>query len=280
MTICVYLRNFENMSPTLDIQKKNIEEYCKFKKYEINETYHDENINGKTVVRPKLQKLLGEIQKNDYLIFATLQILSENVRDVLSLLSDLNSKKVNIVCLQDNLDFSTPTGNIILQAYLNLHDLETGEVEVLQKLPKQVESKIRTRPRFGFVFVAKGQDLQKEPEQQRIIEKIRKLYAEEQNYSHVADILNKDGDNYYIYNNRKTSAKTVPYFRAETVKRIINENNLAPTVHTKKIIPIINPTSSATTNLPTVPIVNKTPVQMPISIPIGDCCSSDNFDED
>ena len=282
-----YCRTFETLLPDLATQEKYIRDYCTFKRYNLVQLYTDLNVHGKNMIRPRLQKMLMDFLPGECLMIPSLNVFCENIRDVLSLFYDLNQKGVQIICLENNLDFTTPNGNVIFQAYMYLYTLEkngTGQAISAQMQKKSSDGKLRTRPPFGFKFIAKDQDLAPEPEQQRIIGKIKEMYALDKNYSKIADKLNADGDNFFIYNNRKSVPASVPHFRAESIKRIIIDHGLSDTPHSrtplsqriKTPVQTINPTENGLPTVPTVSLSTATSSTVrPISIPIHDACSSE-----
>lgn len=309
-----YCRTFGESLPNTLIQEKQIRDHCSYKNYELVQIYYDREIPGKTIIRPALQSLLVDIKSGEYLIFPTLAILCETIKDLLGLFENLKIKGINIVCLEHDLDFTTSIGNIILNSFIHLFSLEknmTSKIvsEAMQKRSK--EGKIRTRPPFGYEFVSKNEDFRPVPQQQRIIAKIKELYEKDKNLSKVAKQLNDDGDNYFLYENRKNPPPTVPFWKAEQVKRILTDHGVLAKGNstrmnlTQRIINHRDTSTSSTSstsvntattsqgiqtisipnnvhNLPTVPSIGTftfTDNTKPISIPIKDCSSDEECSE-
>lgn len=97
----------------------------------------------------------------------------------------------------------------------------------MQRLSK--EGKLRSRAPFGYKFVGKDRDLEPEPSQQAVIEKIKLMHAANMKLAQIAKELNTKGDNLVLLNNKKTLPEhKIPLFYAQTVKRILQDQGIIP----------------------------------------------------
>ncbi len=216
---------------SLDTQRKRIDEFCTYKHLNLTKIYEDAGISAKNMSgRPALQQLMSEVQKGDYVIVCDLSRLSRNTSDALNMFEEFKTKGVFFVCLNPNIQFDTPIGELMFTVLMAVHRLERQNISShvsanMQMLSK--EGKLRSRPPFGYRFVGKDQDLQPEPTQMKVVDKIKALHATGMGYTKIAKKLNEEGDNLCLNNNKRSARMTndapekVPLFYAQTIKRIL-----------------------------------------------------------
>jgi len=225
---------------SLDTQKKRIMEHCIYKSLNLTKIYEDSGISGKDMNRPGLLTLLNEVCKGEYVIITDLSRLSRNTRDALGMFEQLKEKGINFVCLNPDIDFSTPIGEMMFTVLMAVHRLERQNISAhvsanMKQLSK--EGKLRGRAPFGYKFAGKDRDFEPEPEQQRVIEKIKNLYFQGLKYSQIARKLNEEGDNVCLNNNKKTVTQDkVCLFYPQTVKRILLDNGAIPQPNPASVI--------------------------------------------
>lgn len=87
--------------------------------WEIVQTYADEGVSGTKgrEGRPEFDKLLKAIARREVDMVAAWSVdrLGRSLRDLVSLLSDLQAKGVDLFLLQQGLDTSTPSGRAMFQ---------------------------------------------------------------------------------------------------------------------------------------------------------------------
>ncbi|MEM3062730.1 MAG: recombinase family protein [Nitrososphaerota archaeon] len=217
---------------SLESQKKRIKDYCAYKHLNLIDIYEDAGISGKDMNRPALQHLINDLSKGEYIIVSDLSRLSRSTYDALGMFEMFKSKEVNFVCLSPDIDFSTPIGEMMFTVLIAVHRLERQNISMhvsntMKTLSK--EGKLRTRPPFGYKFVGKDKDLEPEPDQQKVIDKIKLMYLAGTKVAQIAKKLNEDGDNKCLINNKKTTPDKIPLFYPETVKRILLDHGLIST---------------------------------------------------
>lgn len=75
------------------------------------------------------------------------------------------------------------------------------------------QNKLRGRPPFGWKFISKDLPLEKDIEQQKVINIIKNLYSDNKmNYSNIAYYLNLHGLNYCLDNGRFFYPQTIKIF--------------------------------------------------------------------
>lgn len=80
------------------------------------EVYEDEGFSAKTMEPPQLQRMLAEVQKGNIrrIICYRLDRISRNVCDFTALLERLERLGVEIICIREKFDTSTPMGKAML----------------------------------------------------------------------------------------------------------------------------------------------------------------------
>jgi len=216
---------------SLDTQLKKIQDYCSYKGFELfNKIYKDEGLSGKNMERPELKKLLDDVQKDDYVIIYELSRLSRNTRDALNILEQINNKGGFLICLNPDIDFSSPAGKMMYTVLSAFHQLEreTTSQRVsmnMKNLSKQ--NLLRSRPPFGYKFISKDKPMIEDEEQQKVVKVIKEKYEELKNITAVTEYLNSNGYN-------KCFKKEGQKFYVQTVKNILSDYGVINT-NRKKI---------------------------------------------
>lgn len=93
---------------------------------EITREYVDKGISGVRERRPALDELVADARKGKFkiLIVAALDRVGRSTKHLLNLLDELNHYGVRLVSLRENLDFSTPTGHMVLTVLAAVSSLE------------------------------------------------------------------------------------------------------------------------------------------------------------
>lgn len=78
------------------------------------EKWYIEKVSGKDTKREQLQLLLDFVREGDEVYVMDFSRLSRSVQDLLDIVDLLNTKKVKLVSLKENLDTSTATGKLML----------------------------------------------------------------------------------------------------------------------------------------------------------------------
>lgn len=183
---------------SLDTQTNKIEEYCKFKGYVLVHVYSDAGLSGGNANRPALITLLDVIKKDNYLIVADLSRLSRNNSDAVRIHDKLREKGCKLVSLNPDIDFSTPTGEMMYNVLMSMYQLERRQIAErvsanMQMLKKQ--GKLRSRPTYGWIFVGKDKAFEEVPDQQEVIKIIIQLYEDGVSMRSIAEYLNREGHN-------------------------------------------------------------------------------------
>jgi len=88
--------------------------------------------SGKNMDRPELKKMLDFVREGDTLVVESISRLSRSVQDFLFITEQLREKKVNFISQKENFDFSTPTGQMMMQIFAVLAEFERKQMKERQ----------------------------------------------------------------------------------------------------------------------------------------------------
>ena len=88
------------------------------------EKIYEDEISGTIKVRPGLDKTLEMLRSGDTLVVWKLDRLGRSVKNLISLISDLNSKDIHFKSITDSIDTSTPSGRFFFHVMASLSEME------------------------------------------------------------------------------------------------------------------------------------------------------------
>ena len=89
----------------------------------VDKIYLDK-MSGKSKDRPQLQAMMQYVREGDVVIVESISRFARNTKDLLSLIEELDRKKVVFISQKENIDTNTPSGRFMLTVFAALAQLE------------------------------------------------------------------------------------------------------------------------------------------------------------
>ena len=107
---------------------------------------YKEKISGATRERPELEKLLGQLRSDDVVVVWKLDRLGRSLKDLVSLVNEIEAKGVGLQSLNDHIDTTTPQGKLTFHIFAALAEFER---DIISERTKAGLAAARARGRKG-----------------------------------------------------------------------------------------------------------------------------------
>ncbi len=87
-----------------------------------------EKMSGKNTNRPEFKKMLEYIREGDVIYIESISRLARSTRDLLSIVKQLEDKKVDLISLKEDIDTTTPQGRFVITIFGALSELERENI--------------------------------------------------------------------------------------------------------------------------------------------------------
>lgn len=137
---------YRDNSDSIDNQFKKCREYCESRfpgQIEIWEEFSDEAFSGSNTDRPDYQRMMGKIRDGccDVLVVYMLDRFSRNVRDFSAAYTELQEHHVHFICLDLNIDTSTPMGEAMM--YISSAFAQMERQNIAQRVTDNMNNLVR-----------------------------------------------------------------------------------------------------------------------------------------
>ena len=112
---------------------QNIERQVKSLREKGVEKLFIDKISGKDTNRPELKSMLEYVREGDTLYFVSISRLARNTKDFLELMDMFKTKSINVICLKESIDTTTPQGKMISTIFASMYELERENIKIRQK---------------------------------------------------------------------------------------------------------------------------------------------------
>lgn len=181
---------------SLGEQLEKLKDLCKFRNYKVYDVYEDAGISAKDMDhRPEFKKMLEDVKnkKVNVIVSYKLDRLTRSVRDLETLISELEKYDCSLECAMDDINTSTANGRFFVRMLTVLSQLEIERVSERTKfglVGAIKDGHIPVRKTLGFM--RNNKKLVINPNESDIVLRIFDLYLKGNSYQKIANIFNKE----------------------------------------------------------------------------------------
>jgi DNA invertase Pin-like site-specific DNA recombinase len=175
MRAVLYAR-VSTLDQNVELQIDAMKEYCIRNKIAVVKTYVDNGVSGIREDRKALKEFLREAEKikPDRFIVWKLDRLGRNLRHLLHVLSRIDSWGIKFVSITENIDVSTPSGELMMQVLGALSQYERSMIReriLLGQAAARARGSVFGRPSMGEPDPARARELRDQGKSYREIAK-------------------------------------------------------------------------------------------------------------
>lgn len=180
---------------SIKAQKEKLLNYALIKEWKIYDIYIDEGLSGKDLNRPKIIKLLKDIEDNkvnNVLVFK-IDRLTRSTKDLINLIEFFQKKNCEFNSLTESIDTSSPTGRMFIKIIGLFAEFERETIAEriklgLERKVKEGYSICSSTVSYGYMK-EKGNNIQKINKEESYI--VKKIYKEYLNGKSIKEIKNE-----------------------------------------------------------------------------------------
>jgi len=152
VNVAAYARVSTLLGQDVENQLVGIRELCSNRKFNLIGEYVDEGISGKTERRPSLDRLIKDARQGKFkiLVIYSIDRLGRSTKHLLNLIDDLKHYGVSIISIRENLDFSSPTGQMALTMISAVAQLEAELISERIRTSLAVKKALASKLKNGW----------------------------------------------------------------------------------------------------------------------------------
>ncbi|MBI3781326.1 MAG: recombinase family protein [candidate division NC10 bacterium] len=184
---------------SLQVQQERLEAYARSKGWAIHQLYADRGVSARDTNRPAFQQLLSDLKtKNiDVILVTKLDRVFRNTRDFLETTDFFETKGTRFVCLDGDIDTTTPSGRVFstIRAALAQFERETTAERVREVMLARATKGLWNGGvvPYGFQHVPDTKTLAPEPGEADMVRRIYSLFQETHSIRAVVHQFNDAG---------------------------------------------------------------------------------------
>ena len=113
---------------SLDAQTKRLSEYCKFKGYEIADTYRDEGYSGRNAFRPEYRRMMDEIDRWDGILVFKMDRIHRNSRNFAVMMDQLRKHDKEFISVMEKFNTENAMGRFVMDVIQRIAQLESEQI--------------------------------------------------------------------------------------------------------------------------------------------------------
>lgn len=209
---------------SLEAQEESIRKYCKYNDITIEHHYSDAGKSGTKIKgRTEFQNMMQDIQDGadvQYVIVFKLSRFGRNTADVLNSVQILQDYGVNLICVEDSIDTSQPSGKFVVTVLAAVAEIDRENIIAQTKAGREQKASEGGwnggHSPYGYNLI--NGELQVDEEEAVLIKEIFSLYTEQEySMAGIAKRLNLIGRTKNVRGNAKLES-----FSAGFVKSILD----------------------------------------------------------
>lgn len=178
---------------SIEAQIDKCKAFCQARDWEVFKVYKDAGFSAGSLNRPALELMLRDAKESKFNIILVYKIdrFSRKLKDLIMILEDLKSKKINFTSVTEQIDTTSAMGEAFFQIIGVFAQLERGMVK--ERVEMAFERKIKFgealfRAPFGYVFNKK--ELVPDAENSEKIKEIFEMWSQGVDYKEISKKFN------------------------------------------------------------------------------------------
>lgn len=185
---------------SVDAQIDKCKSFCDAREWEIFRIYKDPGYSAGSMNRPALELMLRDAKEKRFDIILVYKIdrFSRNLKDLIMVLEDLKSNKINFTSVTEQIDTTNAMGEAFFQIIGVFAQLERGMVKERVKLAFDRKIKIGEvlyRAPLGYIY--KNKKLVPDLENQYKVQEIFEMWAAGISYKSICEKFNLSTSSFY-----------------------------------------------------------------------------------
>jgi site-specific DNA recombinase len=165
---------------SLETQVNAINAFATYKGYLVEEIVTDAGISGRSLAdRPNLIAILSRLKKKEHLVVHSMSRLARNLKETMEIYNLIKQRGSYFVSLDLEINTNTAMGRMIFQILASLAEFESNQISerVAESMGTLIsQSKLITKPKYGWYSPGKGLKHLPHEGQQKSIEILVNLY--------------------------------------------------------------------------------------------------------
>jgi len=180
----------------IEQQHNDIQRYIDYKGGQIQKSFTDFGCSGGNDDREQFQEMMKMVKKGliTEIIITELSRWGRNLGDCIKNLDILKKHKVNLICLKENIDLSSPSGTLLsnlLMVVMSWERQQTGERVKSILNDKRLRNKQYTKQKYGYDMID-GRVVEN-PTEIRLLKKVAKMKCKGKSYQEIVDFTKRNG---------------------------------------------------------------------------------------